>query len=302
MKFFRVFLRILIVILVILFVYSGFLIIQTSHAWKNTYNEVKKKPTVNELPQKDDNIISILLMGLDTTGLSSDKFRGRSDANLLLSLNTVTDQITFVSVPRDIRIEIFPEKKDKLGHAFMYGPEISLRVVEDLLFFPIDYYVAVKENVVEEIIDVMGGLNIDVEEEYAADSDDIDEGMQRLNGEDVMYYIRFRKDSKNEGDFGRIRRQQQVLDAMLHQILTPTAFFNIYKFFDIAEDNVQHNIPIQIIRKHGLRLTSLSSDDINKLSIEGNNIEIDSLWYVIPDRRSLIQVRKELLLELEKAK
>ncbi|MFO8234715.1 MAG: LCP family protein [Bacteroidales bacterium] len=302
MKISRILFRLLIVIVVSIITFITYIGIQSAHTWKDTYHTTDKKQLFEDISENSENLITILLMGIDTQGLATNNHKGRSDANILMLLNLQTGKITAVSIPRDTRVELHPGRYEKLGHAYMYSPELSIKVVEGLLQFPVNFYIAVNEKAFGNIIDAIGGIEIDAEKVVASKKDNIKEGDQRMNGKTTLDYIRFRNDDKHEGDFGRMRRQQQVVDAILHQALKPKIFINSNKLFKIAKDNIRHNIPTKIIRTKGCDLLSISPDNFEKITLQGRNYEVDSIWYVIPDRQNLIDVRKELRIEFEKSK
>lgn len=295
-------LRLFYLVVGVLLVYSLYVGIQVSKTWHNTFKKVEKEPVAVDIPASSADLVSVLVMGIDTQGLNFESNRGRSDANMLVLLNLKTGKILALSIPRDIRVELYPGRYEKLGHAYAYKPELAFKVVENLLLFPVDYYIAINEKTFEQFIDVIGGIEIDVEKELANEMEDVQEGEQKLSGDQALYYTRFRNDSKYEGDFGRMRRQQQVLNAARQQAFNLTTFFNAGKLLDIVSQNIQHNVPPDFLIKKGTNLFSLPSGSFHSMSLKGEIMKIDSLYYVIPDRHELIQVRKELRLELERAK
>jgi len=168
--------------------------------------------------------IHILLVGLDKEPPH------RSDSVLVAHIDLVTYQTRILSVPRDLRVEMASESggrtSDKLAHAYVYGGVDNVKgAVENLLGIGIDHYAIVKIEGLVQLIDLIGGIEIDVEKDmrYRDRAQglkiDLKEGLQHLNGDDAVDYSRFRHDA--EGDNGRMRRQQQVIRAIVKEIRRP---------------------------------------------------------------------------------
>lgn len=279
-------------------IYVGY---ETIATWKYTYQETGQRAANTEIPETGKNMTSVLLLGIDRQEFDSEQENGgRSDAIILVLLNKKTGQITALSIPRDTRTEIRPGQYDKLAHAYNNGVENSIQLVENLLDFPVDYYLTFNYQAFEQFIDIIGGIEIDSEKEMVFGHHRIKEGQQKMDGQTAEMYVRYRGD--NEGDFGRMRRQQQVIDAVMDQIINPTTIVNIDRFFKLAKEHIRHNIPADSIRQNALEYTTLSTEKFKKLSLEGVNAQIDSLWYVILKTDELMETRQELQSELSKAR
>ncbi len=277
-----------------IYAYRGFL-----STWKDTYREVKIYEKDTNIPETGEKIVSILLFVIDQEGLrvegDMDK-PGRSDVVLFCVLNMETGKITLLSIPRDLRVRIGPGKFEKLNHAYAYGPEYSINIIEDLLKFPVNYYIAFNYKAFDELIDLTGGIRIIPDKAIASRTNRIDEGFQRMDGEKAMFYVRFRSD--HEGDMGRIRRQQQVAEAIMKQSINLHTFFNSGRLFDLAKNNLRHSIPWEFAGEHGREILSFKGADFEKITMEGYGVTIDSLWYFIPNRLQLLDIREKLRSEL----
>lgn len=171
--------------------------------------------------------INILIVGTDVNDVVQDK--GRADAILVASLDLEHKSINLLSVPRDTLVEIPGYHEDKINHSFsMGGVELVRESVEELLHIPIDYHAVTNFNGFKEVVDILGGVEIDVDKRmYYKTYDgiiDIQKGLQRLDGEKALQYVRFRRDAM--GDITRTGRQQQFLIALYNEI---TASENISK-------------------------------------------------------------------------
>lgn len=166
----------------------------------------------------------IMVMGVDPR--TDDT--GRSDTLLLVSLDTELKKASVFSIPRDTRVEMEHGAYEKINHAYAYGgQEYTKQLLEKLLATTVDGYVLVDIRAFERMIDAVGGVDIDVEKrmyyEDPWDEDgglviDLQPGEQHLDGQHAMQYVRFRDE---EGDIGRVARQQKFLQALLDRVASP---------------------------------------------------------------------------------
>ena len=166
--------------------------------------------TVGEDTRKNQDVINILLVGADTR---QGELRGRSDAMLLCSVNTVSRKLTVVSFMRDMYVTIPGYVDHKLNSAYAWGGMALLR--ETLLVnfgVEMDGVLSVDFESFSQVIDSVGGVEIQLtnsEAEYLG----VDQGLQRLDGKTALTYARIR--SIGNGDFDRTVRQQNVLQAVI---------------------------------------------------------------------------------------
>ena len=186
-----------------------------------------RKPETVKVPE--DTIASprtteIMVMGVDPRTEDT----GRSDTLLLVSLDTEAKKASIFSIPRDTRVEMAQGAYEKINHAYAYGGhEYTKTLLEKLLATSLDGYVLVDIRAFERMIDAVGGVDIDVEKrmyyEDPWDEDgglviDLEPGEQHLDGQHAMQYVRFRDE---EGDIGRVARQQKFLQALLDRVASP---------------------------------------------------------------------------------
>ena len=175
---------------------------------------------------------TIMIMGVD----ERDDDVGRSDTLMVATLDPKKDQAALMSVPRDTRVKIKGHGWDKINAAYAYGsakggPEagekLAQRTVEDFLGVNMDHYVVVNIQAFQKIIDAIGGIDIDVEKrmyyEDPWDDDggliiDLQPGMQHMDGKTAVTYVRYRDE---EGDIGRIKRQQKFMKACMDKVTSP---------------------------------------------------------------------------------
>lgn len=197
---------------------------------------------------KEDRV-NILLLGVGGEGHDGGQL---SDTMILASLKPSTKQISLLSIPRDLAVEIPGYGVKKINAASAYGEEknpgnggeLSASVVSKTFDTPIHYWVRVDFKAFSEIIDNMGGVVIDIERtftdtqyptyDYGYQTISFQAGKQKLTGEQALQYIRSRHGNNNENnDFARNRRQQRLLTAVREQLFTTEVLHDSQKMKSI---------------------------------------------------------------------
>lgn len=193
---------------------------------------------------------TILITGNDSFGTLDEV--SRSDVNMIVTINPLTSTILMTSIPRDAFVtEVCDDYacnygvEDKLTHTGIYGADTTKDTLENLLDIDINYIIRVNFSSMIDIVDALGGIDIDVAEGMAvsrfySDStlEGVHEGQNHLNGKRALAYSRERK-AYLDGDVQRARNQQQVLQAMFKKASSPeiiTKYSNILKAVGKAFD------------------------------------------------------------------
>jgi len=241
--------------------------------------------------EPDKNITNILLIGTDQRGDEA----ARADALLVLSLNRDTKETSLVSIPRDARVEIPGRGLDKINHSMVYGGINLLRAtVEKLLGVPIHHYVSTNFAGFQGIVDTLGGVTIDVEKKISVVTYGdglppvtLKPGRQKLNGLQALAYVRFRKDS--EGDFGRMRRQQQFLQAVAQEVLQPKSLLVLPGLLEQAAKYVRTDLSLAQALSLATYATSLDLSALEVVTLQGSGRMINGVSYIILDEDFLQQ-------------
>ncbi len=173
---------------------------------------------------------------------------GKTDVDMMVTVNPNTHQIAIVSLPRDSYVTnpAFGTG-DKLTHLGMRGIDNTLKGLKNYLGQQIDNYIIINFTTFRNIINALGGVDIYNEYEFTAlDGQYFPEGMIHLEGEYALMFVRERY-SLIDGDFGRNYHQQQVMHAMIDKIASPEVIVHVDDLLDALE---------------GTFLTNLSSDSI----------------------------------------
>ena len=225
--------------------------------------------------------VNIVLIGKDynrdSKGMPYTK-GARADTILLLSLDLAREQVSALSIPRDTRITAPDGQTGKINGTFARGgPELLSESIEKLIGVKPDYHIALKPDSVREIVDLLGG--VEVETIDAMEYNDwwgklfvkLPKGPQRISGEQAVGFTRFREadiyqrnpdgspvlgrgglplrkrrseivHSKEEGDFRRMARQQQLIRALIAEGKKPNNLLKADKVIDAALGTVDTNL------------------------------------------------------------
>lgn len=169
----------------------------------------------------------MMLIGSDAR--SDDPSMGaRSDTNVVVRVDAPAGQLTLVSIPRDTRIEIEGHGVNKFNAAYAFGKAPgAIDAAEELLDIDISHYAEVNFESLVDLVDAVGGVDVEVEEtiddpkadlDYSTHHSVIEEGMQHLDGLDALAFARSRAFAS--GDFARASHQRQLIEAIIESVLS----------------------------------------------------------------------------------
>ncbi|KMP32812.1 LytR family transcriptional regulator [Bacillus sp. GX] len=187
----------------------------------------------------DKKPISILMMGVD----QEDNGTGRSDSLMLFTLNSKTKSMKITSIPRDSYTEIVGKgKKDKINHAYAFGGiDMSVKTVENFLNVPVDHYIEVNMAGFRDIVDAVGGVDVNNDLEFTSRDQHFAKGNIHLNGETALKYTRMRYEDPR-GDFGRQMRQRQVIQAVIKKGASVSSLASYGDVLKAIEKNVKTSL------------------------------------------------------------
>jgi LCP family protein required for cell wall assembly len=193
--------------------------------------------------------VNILLLGVGDPGHAGEQL---SDTIMVISYDVASKQVSMISVPRDLYVKINDTcGTNKINYAHACGeqnkslgggPAVAMSTISKVLDIPIHYYVRVNFTGFKDVVDAVGGVDINVEKDlydpyYPADDGlgnkalNIKAGMQHMNGATALRYARSRETTS---DFDRARRQQQVLVAIKGKLMSTDTFLNPSKIISIS--------------------------------------------------------------------
>ncbi|WP_431357373.1 LCP family protein [Halobacillus litoralis] len=263
-----------------------------------------------------DDPISILLMGVED--YSTDGKAGRADTQIVMTLDPETNKITMTSIPRDTRVELPSYKvgeeyagKHKLNASYTlgelsgYGAEkLAVETVEDYLEIPIDKYATVNFEGFIEVVDLLGGVTVDIKEGFWERSSvdyyekiEFEEGPMQMDGEEALAFVRMRKRDAAL-TYPRDERQRQFIKASIDEAISAGTIFKAGEIADVLGKNVSTNLsPRELYAIQ--RAFSKEESNTETFEIEGENTRLENgLYYFVPDEESLQNVKRNLKQEL----
>ncbi len=201
-----------------------------------------------------------------------------------------------LAVPRDTLVEIPGLGEDKINAAFATGgPKLTVKTLENLTGLPINNYVVVHFDGVEDIVNALGGVTLDVEQPIEVGIEGrrvfIPAGTQTLNGIEALAYVRFR--GTPTADIGRIGRQQGFLQELAREVTSPAKLPRLPATARAVWRNIDTNInPLEAARfAIRMRLSGGTEAEI----YPGTPQYIGGISYWVPDRKAGEQVIEETI-------
>lgn len=278
--------------------YFVYLSKQAEVAADQAYEEIQREPKREEKVETLEDNISVLFVGVDDSEKRSQgEDNTRSDALVLATLNNKQKSIKLVSIPRDSYVYIpYVEHKDKITHAHAYGGTLAaIETVEELFDIPIDYYVKMNFNAFIDVIDALGGVNVDVPydilelDENDKRTVDLKEGYQLLDGREALALARTRK---LDSDIERGKRQQEILKAIITKAATPTSLTKYDDVIEAVGDNMKTDMTFREM-KGLIGYLSQGVPKMESLYLEGSDSWEGGYYYILNDQ-SLIDTKQAL--------
>lgn len=252
-------------------------------------------------------VINLYISGSDTR---EDTLPGRtrSDVNIIASINPETHKILLLSTPRDyyVPLSISGGVPDKLTHAGIYGVDVSMETLEMLYGIDIPYYFRVNFTGFVDIIDALGGIEVQSDYAFDAGGYHFSQGANQLGGDEALAFCRERY-SFAEGDRQRGKNQMAVIRAVIQKAASPAILSEYGNILDSVQDYMETNVPYPLIA--GLirdQLESGASWDVTTYSVDGTgDTQIpysmsSSVYVMVPDTATVDQA-KALLAEIASA-
>ena len=238
---------------------------------------------------------NVVVMGCD---IRKDDV-GRSDTLFVVMLDKSKKNAALLSVPRDTRVQIKGHGWDKINSAFAYGGhQLTQETVQDFLGIKLHNYVVVDFQGFKDLVDVIGGVDINVEKRmyyydpYANFEIDLRPGKQHMDGKTAMQYVRYRDE---EGDIGRIRRQQKFIMALYQQIASKNIIAKMPGVSKQIMSMIKTDLSLKEMMELGKVMHDMLEKDGLKMSmVPGEPKYIDGISYWIPDIPKMRQQMAEM--------
>ncbi|WP_434102734.1 LCP family protein [Enterococcus faecalis] len=267
-----------------------------SKSMDKTYETVErsKKSQVN-LNNKEP--FSVLLLGIDT-GDDGRVEQGRSDTTIVATVNPRDKQTTLVSLARDTYVDIPGQgKQDKLNHAYAFGgASLAMDTVENYLNIPINHYVSINMAGLKELVNAVGGIEVNNNLTFSQDGYDFTIGKISLDGEQALSYSRMRYEDPN-GDYGRQERQRKVIEGIVQKVLSLNSVSNYQEILTAVSDNMKTDLSFDDMKKFALDYRS-AFGKVKQDQLQGTGFMQDGVSYQRVDEQELTRVQQELKNQL----
>lgn len=247
-----------------------------------------------------EDIFRVLLIGVDSR---EDNIRGRSDTMILFDINPNTKKIIMTSLLRDIYVDIPGHGSNRLNAAYAFGgAKLLTQTILNSFGIKVDKYVIINFWTVRDVVDALGGVNVDVTKEELEQinlmvggqnkvldgirgDDKLPEssvGNIQLNGIQALAYARIRK---LDSDFGRTSRQREIILASINKVKN-LGIFEINSLLNQFLPQVTTNLTEKDILS--LLAMAIKRKDY---SIESMAIPVAGTWeYVTIDKKAVIKI------------
>ncbi len=274
----------------------------------------------NPLQQEKDVKQTVAVFGIDKDGY-------RTDVILLVNFDSATKKVKILSIPRDTKIDWSEDMKQKLrdlnkstvsvskiNEMTAYGGienirEFTISEIENMLGVKIDNYAIVSIDAFNQIVDAIGGVEVDVPalengrglhyDDYSQDLHiHLEPGLQLLDGKQAEGLVRFRH-GYTEGDVGRIKTQQIFLEAFAKKVMSPQMITKVPQIASVLFSSIKTDIPLADIPKYYSYMKKLDISTLKFEIIPGEGRYIGSVSYFIPDMNKMEEVVNTIFFDKE---
>lgn len=283
---------------------------------KRNTEEDKEKELAKKIKPTDITDKTIMIFGVD-------KEEARTDTILVAHYNSMNGRVSIVSIPRDTKVEWSDEqiqKAQELERSYQYYSKITdmsslggienlryftIRSVEEMLDVRVDNYVVVNTKVIREIVDKLGGIEVNVPRRMEYDDNyqdlhiDLQPGLQKLNGAQAEGLLRWRHDKSGKeqyarGDLGRIETQQIFIKAFADKVLNDLSLGKIVDLITTVYSNLKTDVSFDEALSYTNYLSHISVDNMELKTLPGDDAWIDGRSYYLADEDNLTEfVNKE---------
>ncbi|WP_100065711.1 LCP family protein [Miniphocaeibacter massiliensis] len=213
----------------------------------------------------------------------------RTDTMMLVNMNFETGDIKIISIPRDTMVKYKGESMKINGAHSHDGPTGALNAVRKLTGLDVDYYMSVNYKAVTDIVDTIGGVEVDSPVRIRPRGTEIviPEGKSTLDGEKALHFVRAREVLPTGSDLARVENQQYFMKQLVDTVLQPSNILKIGKIFDVYKENVTTNIDLSKFKISDMA-TIASSFGKEKMETKTLPIAIpEGKSYVLPKKKEI---------------
>ena len=247
--------------------------------------------------ERKENFFNTLIVGTDLNGYHTDSI-------MIASFDVKNHKVNVLSVPRDTIVNVKRTNK-KLNAAYSVTGEPGnvdklYEELESIVGFQPDKYVIVSTQGFVDMIDAIGGVEVDVQRDmkYTDPTQDlyidIKKGLQTLNGYDSMCFMRFRY-GYAEGDVGRVRAQQQFVKALMDKMIRPETLTKLPELCDLVMKNVKTDMTVGNLVWLGTEALKMNLEtDLHTYILPGEGQYYKGISYFVPYKHKALEMINEV--------
>jgi polyisoprenyl-teichoic acid--peptidoglycan teichoic acid transferase len=257
---------------------------------------------------------SVLLIGTDSAPTPERRGLRHSDSMMLVTTDPEHNRISYLSIPRDLRVQVPDHGFDKINVAYQIGgPRLAVRTVRSYTGLPVNHLVIVDFARFEELIDALGGVTVDVPKPVLSNRFDcpfktaaqcsnwegwrFKKGRHELDGRRALIYSRIRENRLDpaDNDLSRAERQQDVLQALTHELTSVGTLARLPWVGDDLMKPLATDLTTGELIQLGWRRFRGGSDRALHCRLGGEPVSFGGVSYIAPDevasRRVIATVR-----------
>ena len=218
--------------------------------------------------------VSFLIMGIAND--SKRKTDYRSNALMVVTVNNQLKETTITSIPRDYYVEIAGTdgEYNKINAAHVFGgADMQIKTVENILHIPINHYFSVDMDAMKDLGDAVGGVTVNNAFAFDAEGIHYPKGKQHLGGWEALQYARMRYEDP-EGDYGRQRRQREVLIQLTDKLLSFNSLLNYQEILDVIGENGETDLSfdqmMSMLKQYTPALKNIKTDQLKGYDFTGD--------------------------------
>lgn len=281
----------------------NFTLLGTSQLSDKKMNKEQTDPTLSQEEQAVKEFANagvfgeynVLLLGIDSRterGLEAEITAKsyRTDTMILATLDIKNKKAKLISIPRDTKVKV-KGNYNKINAAFVYGGvELAKETVENFAGVRIDRTMVVDFQSLVKFVDLLGGIEIDVPIRMYRPTEEIDlqPGLQVLNGHDALAYSRYR--GTPGGDIDRAARQQEVIQALMKEIISVKGVSMIPSLYKTMEENMVTDIPLKELMTLGKLAPQILNNGLDTMVVPGRNALIEGIWFWEADKKAFLEM------------
>lgn len=238
----------------------------------------------------------VLILGADRRPGQS---RARSDTILIARIDRAKREVSMLSIPRDSRVAISGHGHDKITHANAFGgPALAVSTVKEYTGLPIHHFVEIDFAGFADVVDSLGGVTLDVDapidDKHGSDTGGvsgvthISAGRQVLSGAEALTFVRSRAFS--DGDFTRIRHQQQFLKALASQALAGENLPRLPGVIRTVSANIDTDLSVAELLSLASDFRGFDGESMKSVTLPGTPKRINGVSYVVSDEAEVRRI------------